>query len=75
MSKLPSLDGRKLVKALKTFGFEVIRIKGSHHFLKHPDGRATLVPVHAKETIGTGLFHKILKDCEISVEEFLDQNN
>lgn len=73
MSKLPSFDGRKLVKILKKFDFEVIRIKGSHHFLKHSDGRATVVPIHGKETIGVGLFHKILKDCEISIEEFLEK--
>ena len=39
--------------------------------MKHSDGRATVIPVHGKESIGIGLFHKILKDCEISVEEFL----
>lgn len=70
MSNLPSIDGIRLIKILKKLGFEVIRIKGSHHFLKHPDGRSTVIPVHAKETIGIGLFHKILKDCELSVEEF-----
>jgi predicted RNA binding protein YcfA (HicA-like mRNA interferase family) len=71
MSNLPSLDGQKLIKVLHKFGFEVIRVKGSHHFLRHLDGRSTVVPVHGKETIGIGLFHKILKDCEISIEDFL----
>ena len=71
MSNLPSFDGRKLIKIIKKFGFEIVRVKGSHHFLKHSDGRATVIPVHGKESIGIGLFHKILKDCEISVEEFL----
>ena len=74
MSNLPSFDGRKLIKMLEKFEFEVLRTKGSHHFLKHPDGRSTVVPVHGKETIGIGLFHKILKDCEITVEEFLDKS-
>ncbi len=73
MSNLPSFDGRQLIKMLKKFGFEVLRIKGSHHFLKHSDGRATVVSVHGKENIGVGLFHKILKDCEITVEEFLEK--
>ncbi len=71
MSNLPSFDGRRLIKILKKFEFEVVRIKGSHHFLKHPDGRATVVPVHGKENIGVGLFHKILKDCELTTEVFL----
>ena len=73
MSNLPSLTGRKLIKILNKFDFEVIRVKGSHHFLNHPDGRATVGPVHGKENIGIGLFHKILKDCEISIDEFLDK--
>jgi len=34
-------------------------------------GRMTVIPVHAKETIGVGLFQKILKDCELTIDEFL----
>ncbi len=33
MTNLPSIDGKKFIKALRKAGFEVIRIKGSHHFL------------------------------------------
>ncbi len=44
----------------------VIRVKGSHHFLRHPDGRTTVVPVHAGETLGSGLLAKILRDCELT---------
>lgn len=71
MSSLPSIDGRKFIKALRKAGFEVVRIKGSHHFLRHSDRRATVIPVHAKENIGIGLFHKILKDCELMTDEFM----
>jgi predicted RNA binding protein YcfA (HicA-like mRNA interferase family) len=39
MTKLPRLNAQKLIKALQKAGFEVIRIRGSHHFLRHPDGR------------------------------------
>ncbi|WP_202925131.1 type II toxin-antitoxin system HicA family toxin [Myxacorys almedinensis] len=35
MSKLPSLTGRKLIAALRQADFEVIRVRGSHHFLQH----------------------------------------
>ena len=73
MSNIPSLDGRRMLKILRKFGFEVIRIKGSHHFVRHSDGRSTVVPVHGKESIGVGLFHKILKDCEITLPEFVDE--
>ncbi len=66
MSRTPRVTGVQLIAALSKLGFTVIRIRGSHHFLRHRDGRATAVPVHAGEVIGPGLFHKILRDCELS---------
>ncbi len=71
MTKLPRLKGRQVIIALRKAGFEVIRGKGSHHFLQHPDGRCTIVPVHVGETIGPGLMNKILRDCDLSREDFL----
>ena len=55
MTTWPAITGKALVAALKKNDFVVARIKGSHHILKHTDGRMTIVPVHAGETIGTGL--------------------
>jgi predicted RNA binding protein YcfA (HicA-like mRNA interferase family) len=69
MSRLPSSTGKQLIAALKRLGFDEIRIRGSHHYLRHPDGRATVVPVHAGESIGQGLVSKILRDCEIDRDE------
>jgi predicted RNA binding protein YcfA (HicA-like mRNA interferase family) len=70
MSRLPRLSGPEVVRALKNAGFHVTRVKGSHHFLQHEDGRATVVPVHSGETIGPGLMSKILRDSELSRDEF-----
>jgi len=50
----------------------VVRIKGSHHFLMHADGRKTVVPVHRGEVVGSGLMLKILRDCEMEREEFME---
>ncbi|HEX6367495.1 MAG TPA: type II toxin-antitoxin system HicA family toxin [Longimicrobium sp.] len=72
MSRLPRPTGSEVVRALGKAAFEVVRIKGSHHFLHHPDGRATVVPVHAGETIGPGLMSKILRDTELSRDEFIE---
>ncbi len=69
MTSLPSLTGKDLVAALRKAGFEIIRTKGSHNFLRHPDGRTTVVPAHAGETIGPGLLAKILRDSELSREQ------
>ena len=70
MSTFPAFSGPQLIKALRRLGFDVIRVKGSHHFLRHFDGRCTVVPVHRGETIGRGLFAQILRDCEITREQF-----
>ncbi len=69
MSRSPRVTGPDLLAVLAKVGFAVIRVKGSHHFLRHPDGRTTVVPVHSGETIGPGLFHKILRDCQLSDDD------
>lgn len=70
MVKLARLTGQEVIAALKKAGFEVLRIKGSHHFVGHPDGRRTVVPVHRGEIVGPGLMLKILRDCEMERNEF-----
>ena len=61
MSRLPATSGRQLIAALKHLGFEVVRTKGSHSFLRHADGRATVV--------GRGLMAKILRDTELNAKQ------
>jgi predicted RNA binding protein YcfA (HicA-like mRNA interferase family) len=70
MVRLPRLRGREVVGALRRAGFAVVRIRGSHHFLRHADGRATVVPVHAGETLGPGLLKQILSDVEMAAQDF-----
>ena len=65
VGRLPALRGAELVSALQRLGLEVIRVKGSHHFLPHSDGRVTVVPVHSGEDIGRGLLSKILRSARI----------
>ncbi len=72
MTRLPRLKGKELVRLLEKLGFELIRTRGSHVILRHPDGRVTTVPVHSGETIGPGLLRSILRDVEISLEELLE---
>ena len=69
MTQLRTFTGGELVTALRRLGFDVLRVKGSHHFLRHADGRTTVVPVHAGETIGPGLLSKILRDTRLTKED------
>jgi predicted RNA binding protein YcfA (HicA-like mRNA interferase family) len=61
----------KVIKALSKVGFKIARKHGSHVVMKHPDGRVTVVPVHAGEKIGSGLLSKIIKDTGLSKDDFL----
>ena len=70
MTRLPRLKGKEVVKALQRAGFQIARSQGSHFFLQHPDGRVTSVPVHSRETIGPGLLRSILRDVEMTPEQF-----
>ena len=72
MPRRKRVTGKELIRALEKVGFEVIRIQGSHHRLRHTDGRVTTVPVHAGETIGPGLLGQILHDCELTHEQLED---
>jgi len=69
MTTFPAITGSRLIRALRKFGFELTRVKGSHHFLRHQDGRCTVIPMHRRESIGSGLLAQILRDCDITKEE------
>jgi predicted RNA binding protein YcfA (HicA-like mRNA interferase family) len=71
MTRLPRLTGKEAVRALGRIGFQIIRTRGSHVFLRHPDGRVTTVPVHSREILGPGLVRSILRDVDLSVEDLL----
>ena len=72
MGNIKSFTGKEIIKKLQKIGFDVIRIKGSHYFMRHRDSRITVVPIHKNETVGIGLFKKILKDIDLSSQEFMD---
>ena len=69
--KLPILKAKQVILALERLGFKHRPFTAtSHQRYVHPDGRRTTVPVHASQDIGRGLLRKILRDIEMSVEEF-----
>ncbi len=72
MGKLPSLTARKVGQALKRAGFVEDRQKGSHLILYHSDTKArAVVPVHSGRTIKEPLLRAILKDANLTPDEFL----
>ena len=69
MSPFLSLRDERIVRALERAGFKVARTRGSHHVMRHPDGRGTTVPVHPGRDVGKGTLRGILADVGMTVEE------
>jgi predicted RNA binding protein YcfA (HicA-like mRNA interferase family) len=68
MVGLPILSAQEIIKGLQKIGYRKIRQKGSHIRLACAKKRSVTVPNH--KTISRGLLRKILRDAEISPEEF-----
>lgn len=76
MPKLPRMSGRELIRLLERFGFIQIRQKGSHIVLrKQTEGNTlgTVVPDHKE--LADGTIRGILKQAQISVDDFLVKYN
>lgn len=72
MPVLPDISGKALLKFLQAMGFVVLRINGSHHRLKHADGRMATVPVHTNRSLPKGLLRKIIRDdLELELDDFV----
>ena len=70
MTKLSTIKSTQFIRMLESMGFQKIRQKGSHCFMRHTDGRTTVVPLHKGEDISRGLLRKILNDIDLSVDQF-----
>ena len=69
--EFPMVTARDLIAVLERLGFRNRPLSGTgHRRYVHPDGRRTTVPFHAGQDIGRGLLRKILKDIELTPEEF-----
>lgn len=70
MPPAPSVSAERVIRALEKAGFEVVRITGSHHIMRHPDGRGTTVPTHPGRDLAKGTLRGILSDIGMTIEDF-----
>jgi predicted RNA binding protein YcfA (HicA-like mRNA interferase family) len=66
---VPAVPGAKVVRALERAGFAVTRISGSHHVMRHADGRTVIVPVHAGKDMAKGTRRNILAIVGMTTDE------
>ena len=70
MSRLKLIDAKRMEKLLLRLGFEKVRQKGSHAFYRHPDGRTTTLPHHKAKVLARPLIREVLREIEITVEDY-----
>ena len=72
MSRLGSYKGDQVVKTFKRAGWEVARQRSSHVILEKEGYEATLsVPVHKGKGVKRGTLRSLIKDANMTVDEFL----
>ncbi len=64
--------GREVLRKLKNAGFDVVRIKGSADYLKHPQtGKFKSVHIHGSHDIPLGTLRAIvIEQAGLSADEF-----
>ena len=70
--KLPTVSARQLIRVLQHVGYEIVRQRGSHIRLRDetdPNHLPLTVPNH--QTVKPGLLHQILRDANLTVDQFL----
>ncbi len=60
------MNGKQIIKILQENGWEIKRVRGSHHILKY-GSKSCPVPVHGNRDIGIGLIKKIEKQTGVKL--------
>ena len=72
MPSLPSVSGRKVVRAFEKLGWQVARQRGRHIILVKEGEMATLsVPDHKE--VARGTLRSLIRAAGITVDEFVRQ--
>jgi len=72
MSELPRVTGAEACRAFAKFGFALDRISSSHHIFRKPGFPNVLsVPIHGNKALKKGTLRSLIRDAEISVEQFV----
>jgi len=72
MPKLPIISGNQAIKCFEKIGYQVIRQRGSHVRMRHKtDSTKQPLTIPRHKTLGKGLIRKLLRDAELTIEEFL----
>jgi predicted RNA binding protein YcfA (HicA-like mRNA interferase family) len=65
-----SISGRRFCRVLERQGWELQRVRGSHHIYTHPDQPTILtVPVHGNKDLKRGTLHRLLTAAQLTEDD------
>ena len=68
--KLPRVSAKEVIRVFEKIGFRLARQSGSHKIYKNNEGIRITVPYHAGKILHPKLLKSILKDANLTVDEF-----
>ncbi len=69
--KLPVVSGKEFVKRLKKKGYQFVHQEGSHMIIRLDVSPYTKLSVPNHKELDRGLLRSLIKDADISVDEFI----
>jgi predicted RNA binding protein YcfA (HicA-like mRNA interferase family) len=64
------ITSKELAKALQRRGWQLSRVKGSHHiFLKDGRRERIVIPIHGSQPLKIGLLHALMKMADLNEDE------
>lgn len=70
--KLPRVSAADAVRVLEKAGFYLVRQSGSHKIFKNAEGKRATIPFHSGKELHPKILKSILRDADLTVEEFLE---
>jgi len=61
-----TMNSKALIRRLEQAGWQLRRVKGSHHIYVHPERPGHISVPHPKKDLGKGLVHHILQQAGLN---------
>ena len=68
--KLPRITAAETIRVLEKAGFFFSRQSGRHKIYKNKEGKRTTVPYHSGKILHPKTLKSILRDANLTIEEF-----
>ena len=68
--KLPRITSAEAIRAVAKAGFTLSRQSGSHKIYKNREGKRVTIPHHPRKILHPKVLKSILKDADLTEEEF-----